>query len=142
MAPAARHIEPPQSSRMTRPIEKLEASESLPLRPGIRIHELSKRFGDLTAIDSVSVDIAQGEFFMIVGPSGCGKTTLLRILGGLELASSGSIEVETPDQTRPVNSMIFQGDSIFPWMTVWDNAAYGLKMRGAPAATIKEVVSH
>ncbi len=79
---------------------------------------------------------------MIVGPSGCGKTTLLRILAGLDSVTAGTIEIETPHSQRPVNSMIFQGDSIFPWMTVWDNAAYGLKMRRAPAATIKDVVGH
>jgi NitT/TauT family transport system ATP-binding protein len=127
---------------MTRPLAKLEASESLSARPAIRIHDLYKRFGSLTAVDGVSVDIARGEFFMIVGPSGCGKTTLLRILAGLESVTSGAIEIETPSSQRPVNSMIFQGDSIFPWMTVWDNAAYGLKMRRAPAAVIKEVVGH
>src|SRR5919206_4199567 len=129
---------------MTRPLAKLEASQPLSAsaRPAIRIRDLYKRFGSLTAIDGVSVDIARGEFFMIVGPSGCGKTTLLRILAGLDSVSAGAIEIETPNSQRPVNSMIFQGDSIFPWMTVWDNAAYGLKMRGVPAATIKEVVGH
>jgi NitT/TauT family transport system ATP-binding protein len=127
---------------MTRPLAKLEANEPLPERPAIRIRDLHKRFGDLTAIDGVSLDIAHGEFFMIVGPSGCGKTTLLRILAGLDSVTSGTIEIETPSSQRPVNSMIFQGDSIFPWMTVWDNAAYGLKMRRAPASTIKEVVGH
>ncbi|MFL6799283.1 MAG: ABC transporter ATP-binding protein [Xanthobacteraceae bacterium] len=111
-------------------------------RPAIRICELTKRFGELVAVDGVSVDIAHGEFFMIVGPSGCGKTTLLRILAGLESVSSGTIEIETPSSSRPVSSMIFQGDSIFPWMTVWDNAAYGLRMRRVPKATIKEVVGH
>src|SRR6476661_3628916 len=99
---------------MTLPLAKLEAADPLP--PAIRIRDLYKRFGQLTAVDGVSFDIAHGEFFMIVGPSGCGKTTLLRILAAR--------------------------DSIFPWMTVWDNAAYGLKMRRAPAATIKEVVGH
>jgi NitT/TauT family transport system ATP-binding protein len=113
-----------------------------PARPAIRIRDLTKRFGGLTAVDDVSVEIKHGEFFMIVGPSGCGKTTLLRILAGLENVSSGTIEIETPHSQRPVNSMIFQGDSIFPWMTVWNNAAYGLKMRGAATATIKEVVGH
>jgi NitT/TauT family transport system ATP-binding protein len=112
------------------------------VRPAIRIVDLYKKFGGLIAIDGVSVDIAHGEFFMIVGPSGCGKTTLLRILAGLDSVTSGSIEIETPDSQRPVNSMIFQGDSIFPWMSVWDNAAYGLKMRRVPAATIKDVVGH
>jgi NitT/TauT family transport system ATP-binding protein len=111
-------------------------------RPAIRIQDLRKTFGKLVAVDGVSVEIAHGEFFVIVGPSGCGKTTLLRILAGLESISSGCIEIETPNSQRPVNSMIFQGDSIFPWMTVWNNAAYGLKMRGAPAAVIKDVVGH
>jgi NitT/TauT family transport system ATP-binding protein len=127
---------------MTRPLAKLETTQALPERTAIRIRDLHKRFGELSAIDGVSLDIAHGEFFMIVGPSGCGKTTLLRILAGLDSVTSGAIEIETPNSQRPVNSMIFQGDSIFPWMTVWDNAAYGLKMRRAPASTIKEVVGH
>ena len=127
---------------MTRPLARLEAAQPLPMRPAIRIRDLRKMFGQLIAVDGVSVDIAHGEFFMIVGPSGCGKTTLLRILAGLESVTSGAIEIATPNSQRPVNSMIFQGDSIFPWMTVWDNAAYGLKMRRAPPATIKDVVGH
>src|ERR1700758_812940 len=127
---------------MTRPLARLEAAEPLPTRPAIRIRDLRKVFGQLVAIDGVSVDIAPGEFFMIVGPSGCGKTTLLPILAGLDQATSGTIDIETPHSQRPVNSMIFQGDSIFPWMTVWDNAAYGLKMRRVPSATVKEVVGH
>ena len=127
---------------MPRPLARLEAAQPLPMRPAIRIRDLRKMFGQLIAVDGVSVDIAHGEFFMIVGPSGCGKTTLLRILAGLESVTSGAIEIATPNSQRPVNSMIFQGDSIFPWMTVWDNAAYGLKMRRAPPATIKDVVGH
>ena len=127
---------------MTRPLARLEAAGPLPMRPAIRIRDLRKVFGQLIAIDGVSLDIAPGEFFMIVGPSGCGKTTLLRILAGLDSVTSGAIEIETPHSQRPVNSMIFQGDSIFPWMTVWDNAAYGLKMRRVPSATVKEVVGH
>jgi NitT/TauT family transport system ATP-binding protein len=127
---------------MSRPLAKLDATEPQPARAAIRIRDLTKKFGELTAIDGASVDIAHGEFFMIVGPSGCGKTTLLRILAGLDSVTSGTIEIETPSSQRPVNSMIFQGDSIFPWMTVWDNAAYGLKMRRVPSSTIKEVVGH
>src|ERR1700686_2192965 len=128
---------------MTRPLAKLEAAEPRSPRPAIRIRDLYKMFGPLTAVDGVSVDIAPGEFFMIVGPSGCGKTTLLRILAGLETATSGTIEIDVPTGSdRPDNSMVFQGDSIFPWMTVWQNAAYGLRMRKAPAATIKDVVGH
>jgi NitT/TauT family transport system ATP-binding protein len=129
---------------MTRPLAKLEGAvtQPLPARPAICIRDLYKRFGALTAVDGVSVEIAHGEFFMIVGPSGCGKTTLLRILAGLDSVTAGSIEIETPNSQRPVNSMIFQGDSIFPWMTVWDNAAYGLRMRGVAKSTIKDVVGH
>jgi NitT/TauT family transport system ATP-binding protein len=112
-------------------------------RPAIRIRNLTKTFGALTAVDDVSVDISQGEFFMIVGPSGCGKTTLLRILAGLDQPTSGGIEIDVPTgPARPENSMVFQGDSILPWMTVWQNAAYGLRMRNVPANTIREVVSH
>jgi NitT/TauT family transport system ATP-binding protein len=114
-----------------------------PVRPAIRINNLQKAFGQLVAIDRVSVDIEPGEFFMIVGPSGCGKTTLLRILAGLETASAGTIEIDTlGGADRPENSMVFQGESIFPWMTVWNNAAYGLRMRNASAAVIKERVGH
>ena len=105
---------------------------SAPAAAKIRIRNLYKHFGDLRAIDDVSIEIAEGQFFVIVGPSGCGKTTLLRILGGLEQVTSGAVELKDPGAGRPQYSMIFQGDSIFPWMTVWDNAAYGLRMRKAP----------
>ncbi len=118
-------------------------SHPQPWRPAIRIGNLQKIFGKLLAIDRVSVDIEPGEFFMIVGPSGCGKTTLLRILAGLETATAGTIEIDTPPGSqRPENSMVFQGESIFPWMTVWNNAAYGLRMRNAPANVIKDRVGH
>ena len=119
----------------------------------IRISGLHKHFttrdGPFTAVDGVSLDVRRGEFFVIVGPSGCGKTTLLRILAGLEAPSAGKVELARDDpaqaagsanSARPANAMVFQGESIFPWMTVWDNAAYGLKMRGAPAAEIHDVV--
>jgi NitT/TauT family transport system ATP-binding protein len=112
-------------------------------RPAIRIRDLVKTFGEFLAIDRVSIDIGRGEFFVIVGPSGCGKTTLLRILAGLDTATSGVIDIAKPrGSDRPLNSMVFQGDSIFPWMTVWDNAAYGLRMRGVGSETINEVVGH
>jgi NitT/TauT family transport system ATP-binding protein len=107
----------------------------------IRIKHLIKRFRTLVAIDDVSIDIEEGTFFAIVGPSGCGKTTLLRILGGLETVTSGDVEIADPAPGRPQYSMIFQGDSIFPWMTVWDNAAYGLRMRKAPRDVIQSSVS-
>jgi NitT/TauT family transport system ATP-binding protein len=112
----------------------------------IRLRGLTKIFetkrGPFVALDALSLDIPTGCFFMIVGPSGCGKTTLLRILAGLETHSAGTIEIGAPAAGRPSNSMIFQGDSLFPWMTVWDNAAYGLAMRRLPKAEIKDRVGH
>jgi NitT/TauT family transport system ATP-binding protein len=112
----------------------------------IRLRNLTKSFktrgGPVTALDNVSLDIPTGCFFMIVGPSGCGKTTLLRILANLETPTSGSVEITAPAADRPGNSMVFQGDSLFPWMTVWDNAAYGLMLRGRPKAEIADVVGH
>jgi NitT/TauT family transport system ATP-binding protein len=129
---------------MQRDLTQPATQESL--QPKIRISGLTKQFavkgGTFTAIDNISLDIAPGTFFVIVGPSGCGKTTLLRILAGLEKPTSGSVEVRSEHPGKPVNSMVFQGDSIFPWMTVYQNAAYGLKMRGVADAEIKEVVGH
>lgn len=114
--------------------------------PKIKIRNLSKQFetgaGILTAVDNVSLDIDAGSFFTIVGPSGCGKTTLLRILAGLEASTGGTVDVVRDGGVRPANSMVFQGDSLFPWMTVWDNAAYGLKMRRVHGSQIREVVGH
>lgn len=116
------------------------------VQPKIRIANLTKQFptpnGIFTAIDNISLDIAPGSFFVIVGPSGCGKTTLLRILAELEKPTSGSVQVRADRPGQPGNAMVFQGDSIFPWMTVWDNAAYGLTARGVPDAHVREVVGH
>jgi NitT/TauT family transport system ATP-binding protein len=114
--------------------------------PKIAIERLTKTFatrgGPFVALDGISLDIARGSFCTIVGPSGCGKTTLLRILAGLETASAGRVAITADNPEKPLNAMVFQGDSIFPWMTVWNNAAYGLRMRGAPRAHIREVVGH
>jgi NitT/TauT family transport system ATP-binding protein len=106
----------------------------------ISIADVTKRFGDFVALDRFSLDIRAGEFFVIVGPSGCGKTTLLRILGGLERQSAGWVEIRAGDTGRPSNSMVFQGDSIFPWMTVFQNAAYGLRLRRLPEKTVQDTV--
>jgi NitT/TauT family transport system ATP-binding protein len=112
----------------------------------IRIDGLGKRFRsrnqDVVALDDVTLDIPAGQFFVIVGPSGCGKTTLLRIIAGLEQQTSGELSIEAASDGRPLNSMIFQGDSILPWMTVWENAAYGLTSRGVRPAEVRETVGH
>jgi NitT/TauT family transport system ATP-binding protein len=114
--------------------------------PKIAIRHLAKQFRTrhqlVTAIDDVSLEIATGSFFMIVGPSGCGKTTLLRILAELETPTSGEVAVTRSHADKPGNSMVFQGDSIFPWMTVYENAAYGLRMRGRPEGEIRDIVGH
>ncbi|SDF04970.1 ABC transporter ATP-binding protein [Sporomusa acidovorans] len=100
----------------------------------IVLKNVEKKFitnrGQITALANINISIGDGEFFSIVGPSGCGKTTLLRILAGLDTASGGSVDIQITSDGRPVNSLVFQEQSVFPWMTVIDNVAYGLKLRG------------
>lgn len=102
----------------------------------IAINNVSKTFQSqeetICAVNDISLNIPNGEFFCIVGPSGCGKSTLLRILAGLESCSSGQITIKSNDSARPLNSMVFQEQSIFPWMTVKQNVEYGLRMRKVP----------
>ncbi|KAB8188793.1 ATP-binding cassette domain-containing protein [Nonomuraea phyllanthi] len=121
-------------------------SDKDPADVHISIRGLTKQFdvrgSTVTALDSLDLDIPRGQFLVIVGPSGCGKTTLLRMLAALESPTSGAVEVRHGGEGRPGNSMVFQGDSIFPWMSVWDNAAFGLTMRGVPRAEIRESVGH
>jgi NitT/TauT family transport system ATP-binding protein len=109
----------------------------------IAIRNVRKIFGSdlgLVAIDDLTVNIPAGEFFVIVGPSGCGKTTLLRILAGLDKQTGGDIEIATGGTGRPINAMVFQGDSLFPWYTVYDNAAYGLRMRRLAESVVSDTV--
>lgn len=100
----------------------------------IRISGLTKLFRtghtSVTALAEVNLTIPEGQFLCVVGPSGCGKTTMLRIMAGLETPTTGEVAVSQRDRGKPINSMIFQEHSIFPWMTVSDNVAYGLRMRG------------
>lgn len=98
----------------------------------ITIRNVSKAFDQhgraLLALDDVTLDIGREEFLCIVGPSGCGKSTLLRILGDLETATGGNFAIAHDDPRRPLTAMIFQQESVFPWLTVEQNAAYGLKV--------------
>ena len=103
----------------------------------IRIRQLTKRFGAVTALRGLDLTIDAGELFFLLGPSGCGKTTLLRMVAGLETPSAGTIEVARTGGNRPVNAMIFQQESLFPWKTVWDNVEFALKMRGIDKAERK-----
>ncbi len=113
--------------------------------PVISIRNVTKRFGNMVAVDDVSLDILEGEFFVLLGPSGCGKTTLLRMLAGFEMPSEGQILIGGQDMAgvapnrRPVN-MVFQSYAVFPHMSVSDNVAYGLKIAGLDKSEIRHRV--
>ncbi len=113
--------------------------------PLIDIRNVTKRFGDFTAIDEVSLKIYPREFFAILGPSGCGKTTLMRMLGGFDAPTEGSIHLSGEDLAgtspaqRPVN-MMFQSYALFPHLTVADNIAFGLKREKMPKSDIRDRV--
>jgi NitT/TauT family transport system ATP-binding protein len=106
--------------------------------PKIQLHQIRKQFvvrkQIVEAVQQTNIEIPDGQFVCLVGPSGCGKTTLLRIVAGLETPTSGTIEVARSGGNRPVNAMIFQQESLFPWKTVWDNVEFALKMRGIDRA--------
>jgi putrescine transport system ATP-binding protein len=110
-------------------------------RPLVRFENISKRFGGVTAIDRLSLDIYQGEFFALLGPSGCGKSTLLRLLAGFEAPDEGRVLLDdvdlagVPPHRRPVNIM-FQSYALFPHLTVEGNIAFGLKQDGLPRQEI------
>ena len=105
------------------------------MTPAVRFEKVSRRFGDVRAVDEVSLTVGSGEFFSMLGPSGSGKTTCLRLIAGFEQPDSGHIEIfgETaegvPPYRRAVNT-VFQDYALFPHMSVGDNVAYGLMVRG------------
>jgi putrescine transport system ATP-binding protein len=111
------------------------------LQPLLRIEGVARRFGAFAAVDNLSLDIHQGEFFALLGPSGCGKTTLLRLIAGFERPSAGRIVLDgidlapVPPHRRPVN-MMFQSYALFPHLNVESNIAFGLKQEGLPKSEI------
>ncbi len=111
----------------------------------VRIRDVSKKFGDFTAVDHVSLDIRRGEIFCLLGGSGSGKTTLLRMLAGFETPTTGSIEIDgqdlsrVPPYERPVN-MMFQSYALFPHMSVEKNVAFGLEQEGLKRDAIRRQV--
>ena len=115
--------------------------------PMIQTNQLTKSFvgpdqQEFHAMGPVDMSINRGEFVCIVGPSGCGKSTLLRIMAGLDNATSGTLTIQADaESSRPVNSMVFQGDSTFPWLTVHENVEYGLKLRGVGYRQREETVT-
>ncbi|WP_243075840.1 ABC transporter ATP-binding protein [Microbacterium sp. SS28] len=112
-------------------------------QPAIRLTGLTKQFGTVAAVDDVDLEIAAGEFFSMLGPSGSGKTTVLRLIAGFEQPTSGTIELFGHDVTkkapfdRDVNT-VFQDYALFPHMSVLDNVAYGLRVRGVGRAERRE----
>ena len=114
-------------------------------KPYIEIQDVTKKFGEFTAVDDVSLNIYRGELFSLLGGSGCGKTTLLRMLAGFETPTSGRILIDgvdmahIPSYLRPTN-MMFQSYALFPHMTVEQNVAFGLKQDGTPRAEIAQRV--
>jgi putrescine transport system ATP-binding protein len=119
-------------------------------RPLVRFEGVSKRFSDVSAVEGLSLDIFEREFFALLGPSGCGKTTLLRLLAGFEAPQEGRILLggediaAVPPHQRPVN-MMFQSYALFPHLSVEGNVAFGLKQEGLPkdeiAARVEEMLA-
>ena len=107
--------------------------------PDISVRGLTKRYGDVVAVDGIDLDIEAGEFFTMLGPSGSGKTTTLRMIAGFEIPDEGAIELagedvsRLPPYDRPVNT-VFQDYALFPHMTVQENVEYGLRVRKVPKA--------
>lgn len=116
---------------------------SIPLNK-IVVSSLSKVFptsyGPVTAMTRMDLDVHEHEFLVLLGPSGCGKTTLVRIMAGLEHHTSGEITIARANAGKPLTAMVFQEDSVFPWLTVEGNIAYGLRIQHAPRHVIKRSV--
>ena len=112
----------------------------------ITLDGVSKLFpGDVKAVDDVHLEVADGEFMVLVGPSGCGKSTLLRMIAGLEAVSGGTIHIGDRDVTelaprRRDIAMVFQNYALYPHMRVWDNLAFALKLRRTPKETLRKQV--
>ncbi len=111
----------------------------------IHFQNVTKRFGEFTAIDNLTIDIYEREFYALLGPSGCGKTTLMRMLAGFETPTEGKIFLAgqdiapVPPNKRAVN-MMFQSYALFPHLSIWENIAFGLKREGMPKHDINDRV--
>jgi len=111
------------------------------INAAVAFQDVSKSFGQVLAVNQLNLQVAQGEFLVLLGPSGCGKTTSLRMLAGLERISRGTIRIgdtvvnELPPRARNV-AMVFQSYALYPHLSVFDNLAYPLRIRGAPKTSI------
>jgi NitT/TauT family transport system ATP-binding protein/sulfonate transport system ATP-binding protein len=128
--------------------ETMPSSLHLVKKNQLVIDQISKVFptkkGDVTALQETSLTINEGEFITILGPSGCGKSTILRIVAGLEQASSGKVTFKGKEITEPGidRGMVFQTYTLFPWLTVEDNISFGLELKGIRQAERKEIARH
>ncbi|HEV8578678.1 MAG TPA: ATP-binding cassette domain-containing protein, partial [Thermoanaerobaculia bacterium] len=117
----------------------------LPSTVDVRLDHITKRFHEVVAVDDLSLEIERGEFFSMLGPSGCGKTTTLRMIGGFEEATSGTIYLGDADVTglppfkRDVNT-VFQNYALFPHLNVYENVAFGLRRRKVAGSEIGKKV--
>ena len=122
---------------MIRPIPEPApaASEPRPAKAKVVVRDLYKSFGAVDVLSGVDLEVAEGEFVVIVGPSGCGKSTLLNCIAGFEPFSRGSVAVDGQPVVRPSPKrvFVFQEPGIFPWLTTWENIGFGLR-RSLPAA--------
>ncbi len=111
----------------------------------VSLRGVVKRYGSVTALDTVDLDVASGELVALLGPSGCGKTTLLRTVAGLERHDAGRVAIDdedlssVPTRSRPIG-MVFQSYALFPNLTVRQNIAFPLEVRGRPAAEVRRRV--
>ena len=118
-------------------------------KPLIHFQNVTKRFGEFTAIDNLTIDIYEKEFYALLGPSGCGKTTLMRMLAGFETPTEGTIRLAGQDiapvpPNKRATNMMFQSYALFPHLSVWENIAFGLKRERMPkdqiAARVDEML--
>ncbi len=112
----------------------------------VRLERVTKRFGGFTAVDDLCLEVPEGEFFSLLGPSGCGKTTTLRMIGGFEEVTSGTIFLGDQDVTdlppfKRATNTVFQNYALFPHLTVFENIAFGLRRRKTPTGEIRRQVA-
>ncbi|MEX2464840.1 MAG: ATP-binding cassette domain-containing protein, partial [Gaiellaceae bacterium] len=125
--------------------EKVAAGTGAPASttaPDVRLEEVTKRFDALVAVDGLTLEVPRGSFFALLGPSGCGKTTTLRMIGGFEEPTEGTIYLADLDVTgqppykRDVNT-VFQSYALFPHLSIFDNVAFGLRRRGVKGGDLR-----
>src|SRR6201985_214313 len=128
------------------PTTTIESDVAVGGTPSVALRNVTKRFDDFTAVEDLSLELGQGEFFTLLGPSGCGKTTTLRMIAGFERPTSGEIAIEgedvaaLPPHKRPTNT-VFQSYALFPHLSVEKNVAFGLKRKKVGKDEIAERVA-